>query len=78
MNTLKQIRLTLAGVLFGTATMLAGPTEPVEKKTTYHCHYKAEYYAIRADLEDGKITIEQAQRKWQKALKELNKKEEGK
>lgn len=77
MNTLKQIRLTLAGVLFGTATMLAGPTEPVEKKTTYHCHYKAEYYAIRADLEDGKITIEQAQRKWEKAKQKL-KEEEGK
>lgn len=75
MNTLKQIRLTLAGVLFGTATMLAGPTEPVEKKVTYHCHYKAEYYAIRADLEDGKITVEQAQYKWQKAKEKLKKEE---
>ena len=78
MKTISKLRLVLAGVLFGTATMLAGPTEPVEKRTTYHCHYKAQYYAIRADLEDGKITIEQAQRRWQKALKELNKKEEAK
>ena len=75
MNTLRQIRLTLAGVLFGTATMLAGPTEPVEKKVTYHCHYKAEYYAIRADFEDGKITVKQAQYRWQKAKEKLKKEE---
>ena len=78
MKTISKLRLVLAGVLFGTATMLASSTDPVEKRTTYHCHHKAAYYAIRADLEDGKLTIEQAQRKWQKALKELNKKEEAK
>lgn len=78
MKTISKLRLVLAGVLFGTATMLAGPTTPVEKKTEYHCHHKAAYYAIRAELTDGKITIEQAQRRWQKALKELNKKEEAK
>lgn len=78
MKTISKIRLVLAGVLFGTATMLASSTDPVEKKTQYHCHYKAAYYEIRAELTDGKITIEQAQRKWQKALKELNKKEEAK
>ena len=78
MKTISKIRLVLAGVLLGSATMLASSTEPVEIKTTYHCHHKAAYYAIRADLTDGKITIEQAQRKWKKALKELNKKEEAK
>ena len=78
MKTISKLRLVLAGVLFGTATMLAGPTDPAEKKTDYHCHHKAAYYTIKADLEDGKITIEQAQRRWQKALKELNKKEEAK
>lgn len=69
--------LTLCLLLFGMIAQ-AHSTDPVEKKTNYHCHHKAEYYAIRADLEDGKITIEQAQRRWQKALKELNKKEEAK
>lgn len=78
MKTISKLRLVLAGVLLGSATMLASPTDPVEIKTTYHCHHKAQYYAIKADLEDGKITIEQAQRRWQKALKELNKKEEAK
>ena len=66
--------LTLCLLLFGMIAQ-AHPTEPVEKKTTYHCHYKAEYYAIRADLEDGKITLEQAQKKWQKKLKQLKEEE---
>ena len=66
--------LTLCLLLFGMIAQ-ANPTEPVEKKTTYHCHYKAEYYAIRADLEDGKITIKQAQYRWQKKLKQLKEEE---
>ena len=69
--------LIICLLLFGMIAQ-AHPTEPVEKKTSYHCHHKAQYYAIRADLEDGKITLKQAQAKWQKALKELNKKEEAK
>jgi len=69
--------LTLCLLLFGMIAQ-AHPTDPVEKKTQYHCHYKAAYYEIRAELTDGKITIEQAQRRWRKALKELNKKEEAK
>lgn len=66
--------LTLCLLLFGMIAQ-ANPTEPVETKTTYHCHYKAEYYAIRADLEDGKITVKQAQKKWQKKVKQLKKEE---
>ena len=68
--------LTLMLLLFGMITV-ANTTEPVETKTTYHCHYKAEYYAIRADYEDGKISIKQAQKRWEKAKKRLIK-EEGK
>ena len=66
--------LTLCLLLFGMIAQ-ANPTEPVETKTTYHCHYKAEYYAIRADLEDGKITVKQAQKRWQKKVKQLKKEE---
>lgn len=66
--------LTTCLLLFGMIAQ-ANPTEPVETKTTYHCHYKAEYYAIRADLEDGKITVKQAQKKWQKKVKQLKKEE---
>lgn len=66
--------LTLCLLLFGMIAQ-ANPTEPVETKTTYHCHYKAEYYAILADLEDGKITIKQAQKKWEKAKSKLKEEE---
>jgi len=68
--------LLIGLLLFGMNTQ-AKATEPVETKTTYHCHYKAEYYAIRADYEDGKISIKQAQKRWEKAKKRLIK-EEGK
>lgn len=66
--------LFLGLLLFGMIAQ-AHPTDPVENKTTYHCHYKAEYYAIRADLEDGKITLEQAQKKWEKAKQKLREEE---
>lgn len=70
--------LLIGLLLFGMNTQ-AKATEPVEEKneTAYHCHFKAEYYAIRADYEDGKISIKQAQRRWEKAKKRLIK-EEGK
>ena len=68
--------LTTMLLLFGMIAV-ANTTEPVEKESTRHCHYKAEYYAIRAQLEDGDITVKQAQRLWQKKVKQL-KKEEGK
>lgn len=70
-------RALIIGLLLFGMTTQAKSTDPVEGKTTYHCHHKAEYYAIRAELRDGKITIEQAQRKWQK-FKEIMKKEEAK
>lgn len=69
--------LTLCLLLFGMIAQ-ANTIDPVEKTSTRHCHYKAEYYAIRAQLEDGDITIKEAQRKWKKALKKLNEKEEAK
>jgi len=66
--------LTLCLLLFGMIAQ-ANTTEPVEKKSTRHCHYKAEYYAIRAKYEDGKITLKQAQSRWQKAKEKLKKEE---
>lgn len=59
-------------LLFGMNTQ-AKTTDPVEKTSTYHCHHKAEYYAIRALYEDGKISLTKAQRKWQKAKRKLKK-----
>ena len=59
-------------LLFGMNTQ-AKTIDPIEKTSTYHCHHKAEYYAIRALYEDGKISLTEAQRKWQKALRKLKK-----
>ena len=72
-------RALLIGLLLFGMNVQANSIDPIEKtnKTTYHCHHKAEYYAIRAELKDGKITVEQAQHKWQK-FKEKMKKEEAK
>ena len=70
-------RALLIGLLVFGMNAQAKTTEPVEEKnkTAYHCHFKAEYYAIRADYEGGKISIKQAQRKWQKAKERLIKEE---
>ena len=83
MNTLKQIRLVLAVVLFtmgGIIASFAGSTDPnPNEKKQYEYLKKAKYFEIRAQLEAGDITIEEAQAMWQKALKKINKKEkEGK
>ena len=52
-------------------------TNPVKKTTTtsLHCHYKAAYYEIRSKYEDGEITLNQAQARWQKAKKRIKKEE---
>jgi len=72
-------RALLIGLLLFGMNAQANSIDPIEEteKTSMHCHHKAEYYAIRADLTDGKITIKQAQHKWQK-FKEKMKKEEAK
>ena len=64
-------------LLFGMNAQANTTTVPVEKteKSSLHCHYKAEYYAIRAKYEDGEITLKQAQAKWQKAKERLRKEE---
>jgi len=80
MNTLKQIRLVLAVVLFtmgGIVASAASSTDPnPNEKKQYEYLKKAKYFEIRAQLEAGDITIEEAQAMWQKALKKIQKKEE--
>ena len=63
----------IIGLLLFGMNAQAKTIDPIEKTSTYHCHYKAEYYAIRAQYEDGKITIKQAQKKWEKAKRKLKK-----
>ena len=64
--------LTLMLLLFGMiAVANTGSNE--EKDALLEAKKKAAYYEIRANLIEGKITIQQAQRRWQKELDKLNK-----
>jgi hypothetical protein len=74
MRNLIKLRLFLAGVLLILGTLATHAKEVNEK---YELLKKAKYFEIRAELTAGDITLEEAQRKWQKALRKLNK-EEGK
>ena len=86
MELISKLRLVLAGMLIALAFMLSqdafGNTDPndklkkeqSDKKTEYL--KQAEYYKILAQLESEEITLEQAQRKWQKAITKIRKKEE--
>ena len=83
MNIIRQVRLVLAFVLFFIAAFVASATsnEPINKKKQYEYLKKAKYFEIRAQLETGDITLEEAQAKWQKAINKIykqQKKEEGK
>ncbi len=80
---MRQVRLVLAFVLFLTAGFIASATskDPINEKKQYEYLKKAKYFEIRAQLETGELTLEEAQAKWQKALKKIynqQKKEEGK
>tara|TARA_B100000212_G_scaffold339688_1_gene318647 strand:- start:553 stop:795 length:243 start_codon:yes stop_codon:yes gene_type:complete len=78
MNIVRNTRLVLAGVLFGLATSVAAPlnsTDPKNENKQYEYLKKAKYFEIRAQLEAGDLTPEQAQKEWKKALKKLEKRE---
>lgn len=82
MDMLSKIRLVLAGVLLGVASMFAAETstDPGDKNTKnktkqYEYLKKSKYFEIRAELEAGKITLEDAQKRWLKELKKIEKKE---
>lgn len=70
--------MILGLLLFGMMTQ-AATTDPVEeaKKKQYEYLKKAKYFEIRAELAAGKITLEEAQARWQKAIDKIRK-EEGK
>lgn len=73
MRILSKIRLVLAFALLilGMITLHAKDNEN-EKTAKYMI-----YLDIRAELDAGDLTLEEAQKKWQTAIKKL-KKEEGK
>lgn len=75
----KAFNLILLGMLLFGMIAAANTTDPVKEAKAKQYEYlkKAKYFEIRAELEAKKITLEQAQKMWQEALKKL-KKEEGK
>ena len=73
MRILSKIRIILAFALLILGMMTLHAKDYDDKKLEYH--KKAIYYEIRAELEAGDLTLEEAQRKWQKAIKKLEKKE---
>ena len=82
MSIISNIRLVLACVLFLLAGFVASAssTDPGDKNTKketkqYEYKKKSIYYEIRAELEAGDLTLEEAQKKWQKELKKLEKRE---
>ena len=72
MDTLSKLRLVLAGVLLGAATMIAAPNNDPTKEQR-----KAIYNEIKAQLDTEKITLEQAHKMWLEKVKQ-SKKEEAK
>ena len=72
MRILSKIRLILAFALLilGMITLHA---KDKDKKLEYQ--KKAIYFEIRAELVAGDITLEEAQKKWRKEIKKLEKKE---
>lgn len=65
--------LTLCLLLFGMIAVANTTNNDEEKKALLEAKKKAMYYEIRVDLMEGKITIEEAQRRWIKELDRLKK-----
>lgn len=78
MNTIKQVRLVLAVVLFIFGGFISSATsiDPINEKKQYEYLKKAKYFEIRAQLEAGEITLEEAQARWQKALEKIQKQQQ--
>lgn len=68
--------MILGLLLFGMMTQ-ANSTDPVDenKQKQYEYLKKAKYFEIRARLTAGEITLEEAQKIWQKNLRKIRKKE---
>lgn len=66
----------LAGLILLIIFCISGVYANDENKTKqYEYLKKAKYFEIRAELEAGEITLEEAQKMWQKELNKLKKRE---
>jgi len=68
--------ITIGLLLFGMSAQ-ANTNDPITDAKAKQIEYlkKAKYYEIKAKLEEGSITLEEAQKLWQKNLNKLRKKE---
>ena len=64
--------LTLMLLLFGMIAV-ANTGNNEDKKALLEAKKKAIYYEIRVDLMEGKISIEEAQKRWKRELSKLDK-----
>ena len=76
----KVIATFILVILFSVTTGMyanGDPKDKIDENKTKQYEYlkKAKYFKIRAELEAGEITLEEAQKMWQKALKKLKKRE---
>ncbi len=76
----KVITTFILVILFSITTGMYANGDPINKvdehkKKQYEYLKKAKYFEIRAELEAGEITLEEAQKMWQKELKKLEKRE---
>ena len=69
--------MILGLLLFGIMTQANSTNDPVDenKQKQYEYLKKAKYFEIRAKLAAGEITLEEAQKIWQKNLRKIRKKE---
>ena len=70
-------RAIILGLLLFGMNAQANTTDPIKESKERQIEYlkKAKYYEILAKLEEGKITLEEAQAQWLKNLDKLRKKE---
>jgi len=69
--------MILGLLLFGMMTQANSTNDPVDenKQKQYEYLKKEKYFEIRAKLAAGEITLEEAQKIWQKNLRKIRKKE---
>ena len=73
-------RAMILGLLLFGMSAQANTKDPIKESKQKQIEYlkKAKYYELKAKLEAGTITLEEAQEQWQKNLNKLKKKEEAK
>ena len=73
MRFLSKLRLSLAALLLILGCLVTYAKDSEENK--YELEKKAIYFEIHTELMEGDISLEEAQKKWVKKIKQLKKEE---